>query len=272
MCHALTITDDGQIRSIQTYRLQPAASGSQAIPPILIEFIDRRPGQKPAPDGEDAYELLTPRVDFEVQSVLPASASAEMRPPLGQLPPIGPSPLRRATWGLLVLILLGLVASPFLIFAWRKRRTVLRRRSAYEIARGRLDRLMSAPIPQSSAIDAFIVELSDIIRRYLEDRFDLRAPELTTEEFLDVVSESKELSMDHRQLLRDFLNQADLVKFAGIKPSEEVVRLMLAAADRFLDETREPQDAAGTALPAGTSSGEAPKAHSGGRGREPSDV
>ncbi len=243
------ITDDGKTQSVQTYRLQPATSGSQSIPPILIEFVDRRAGQRPAPEGEDAFELLTPRIDFEVQSVLPKSATVEMAPPLGELPPRGPSPLKQAAWWLVILLLLGLVTTPFLLAAWRKRRTVIRRRSAYEIARSRLDRLMSGPIPDSSAIDDFIVELSDIIRRYLEDRFDLRA-ELTTEEFLEVVSGSRQLATEHRPLLRDFLKQADLVKFAGIKPSDDDVHRMLAAADRFLTETREPSEPLDAATPA----------------------
>ena len=58
------------------------------------------------------------------------------------------------------------------------------------------------------------------MRRYLEDRFELRAPELTTEEFLDVAGSANRLSHDHQSLLRDFLRQADLVKFAGVRASE----------------------------------------------------
>ena len=49
------------------------------MPSILIEFIDRRPGRDPAPEGADAYELLTERVEFEVETVL-ASDAVELTP------------------------------------------------------------------------------------------------------------------------------------------------------------------------------------------------
>ena len=77
------------------------------------------------------------------------------------------------------------------------------------------------------------------MRRYLEDRFDLRAPELTTEEFLALAGSASNLSRDHQLLLRDFLRQADLVKFAGVRASEDEIRRSSDLAVRFLEETRE---------------------------------
>ena len=35
----------------------------------VVEFVDRRPGQRSAPEGEDSYELLTERLEFTVESV-----------------------------------------------------------------------------------------------------------------------------------------------------------------------------------------------------------
>jgi hypothetical protein len=67
----------------------------------------------------------------------------------------------------------------------------------------------------------------------------LRAPELTTEEFLDSVQQAPVLSAAHQTLLRQFLRQADLVKFAGVKPMEEDIQSSIDAARRFLEETRE---------------------------------
>jgi hypothetical protein len=202
----------------------------------LVEFVDRRAGQRPAPDGEDAYELLTPRLDFEVQSVLPESATAELKPPLGALQPRGPSPVAR--WSQWTLLWLVLIAVPLVIWYWIVQRRRHRRRSAYEIARSRLDRLIRQPLPTGAQIDGFFVELSGIVRRYLEDRFELRAPELTTEEFLESVSDSPDLSRDHQDLLQHFLRQADLVKFAGLQPGARDIQQALEAAGRFLDETR----------------------------------
>jgi hypothetical protein len=233
-----TIDDQGRTVATQTYRLEPSSSGPQAIPPILVEFVDRRDGQQEAPEGQDAYELLTERFDFDVRSVLPDDAQADLKPPMGKLQPLrsdGPS-----AWPWIVggaLMAACAVPLAYLWFAsWRRR---VRRRSAYEVARARLNRLLSAQRPVDEQVDAFYVELSGIVRRYLEDRFDMRAPELTTEEFLASVGNSPDLSPDHQFLLREFLKQADLVKFAGFRPSPEDIDRSVRAAERFLDETRD---------------------------------
>ena len=233
-----SIDGQGRAVAVQRYRLQPPSSGRQAIPPILIEYVDRRKGQREAPEGLDAYELLTERLEFEVQSVIPKDTKSDLKPPLGKLAPLAPPPPPRWPW-VVGILALATVASPFIvraILAWRRR---ARRRSAYDIARSRLDQLLAKPRPTAEQIDAFYVELSDIVRRYLEDRFELRAPELTTEEFLASVGESPDLSRDHQALLREFLRQADLVKFAGLQPSHEDVERSIDAARRFINETRE---------------------------------
>ena len=232
------VDDRHRTVATQTYRLQPPASGPQAIPPILIEFVDRRSGQRLAPDDQDAFELLTERIEFEVESVLPENATAELKPPLGKLSPRAAVRRRLWPWITAAALILALVV-PFVVRAWLFRRRAARRRSAYEVARQRLDRLLSTSRPDPDNLDAFYVELSGIVRRYLEDRFELRAPELTTEEFLEAVSDSRELSLDHQWLLREFLRQADLVKFAGAVPANEEIERSLELATRFLEETHE---------------------------------
>ena len=233
-----SIDDEGRTVAVQTYRLQPPSSGKQSVPPILIEYVDRRPGEREAPEGYDAYELLTERVEFEVQSVTPDDAKADLKPPLGELGPREVPPPPRWPWVVVGLVLLA-AASPFAVRAYLSWRHKARQKSAYEIARARLQRLLDSPRPAAEQIDAFYVELSGIVRRYLEDRFDLRAPELTTEEFLASVGESPDLSRDHQALLQEFLRQADLVKFAGVQPSDDDIERSIEAAASFLEETRE---------------------------------
>ena len=232
------IRDDGKTLAKQTYRLQPPMSGKHSIPPILIEFVDGRPDQKPSPDDYDAYELLTPRIDFVVESVTPTDAASELKPPLGELQIGGDTAAgpRRFIWWVIGLVAIIAVACYFFM---KKPSQEVRRQSAYEIARNRLDALINKPLPEDSdAADAFYVELSDIVRRYLEDRFELRAPEFTTEEFLEKVSASPDLNREHQELLREFLRQADLVKFAGVAPDEATIRASIESANRFIDETR----------------------------------
>jgi hypothetical protein len=231
------VDDQGRTIARQRYTLQPSRSGPQGIPPLLIEFVDRRPGRPAAPEGEDAYELLTERLEFEVAAVLPEDAPLELRPARGELPPLAPP--GRPLWPLLLAAAVALAAvSPFAWRAWLARRARIRRRSAYDVARSELDGLLYGPRPDARAMDGFYVALSGIVRRYLEDRFALRSPELTTEEFLDALADSPELVRAHRRLLQEFLSGADLVKFAHFIPGPDDVESSITAAQRFLEETR----------------------------------
>lgn len=229
--------DKGGTISTQRYTLQPARSGKQSIPQLLVEFIDRRPGRKAAPDGEDAYELLTESIDFEVASVLADDAPLEFRPAIGELGPLERG--RANAWMVAVgAVVALLVAAPLGYRAWSRWRARARRSSAYETARSELDALLMAPRPTEAEMDAFFVRLSGVIRRYIEDRFALRSPELTTEEFLDELARSPDLLRSHQKVLRDFLSRADLVKFAHYLPAAGDVEDSLDIARRFLEATR----------------------------------
>jgi hypothetical protein len=214
--------DEGGTISRQRYTLAPSRSGAQLVPPLLVEFVDRRDGRDPAPEGEDAYELLTAALEFEVAAALPEGAVLELRAPLGRL-------------GALV----ALAAAAYLgIRAWAIWRSRSLRRSAYDVAKADLDALLMAPRPGEREMDAFFVRLSDIVRRYLENRFGLRSPELTTEEFVEELANSPDLVRSHQRLLREFLNRADLVKFAHLVPDPADVELSLESARSFLEATR----------------------------------
>jgi hypothetical protein len=247
-------------RSVATHRytLAPSRSGSQSVPPLLIEFVDRRPGRTASPDDADAYELLTERAEFEVAAVLPEDAPLELRPMLGVLPPLaGPG---RAFWPWLLAIgAIGLALSPFAYRALLRYQERQRRASAYEVARAELDALLYGPRPDASGMDAFFVELSRIVRRYLEDRFAVRSPELTTDEFLEQLSDSPELVRSHRELLQSLLRRADLVKFAHHDPGPEGLEESIGDAQRFLEATRSSEPETPNALSTSASGVSAPE-------------
>jgi hypothetical protein len=83
----------------------------------------------------------------------------------------------------------------------------------------------------------FCISVSDTLRAYLEEAFSLRAPERTTEEFLDELQSSALLSFPQKQLLGDFLMRCDLVKFARDEPAVEQLKELHASALRLIDET-----------------------------------
>jgi hypothetical protein len=201
-------------------------------------FVDHREGNAATPEGEDAYELLTERMTFEIAGVVPTDASSELRPPLSELPLLR-TPARTTTALALAFIICAVIAAAVWRYVIMPRRGRSRRRSAYAIALARLDALTSRPLPEGDAAGQVFVELSDIVRHYLEDRFLLRAPELTTEEFLVVATASPDLSDEHRVFLHDFLEHADRVKFARFVPGREHVTESLIRARRFLDQTRD---------------------------------
>ena len=245
---------DGRTRAVQVYKLEPPFSGEHAIPPLLVEFVDRRPGARTAPEDSDAYELLSERIAFDVASVLPSGAVPELRPPLPPLARLGPPLL--PVWGwvaaVAVVLALGLPIGVRAWLAWSARKA---QRSAYQVAWAELDRLFARPRPGSEEIDAFYVELSGIVRRYFERRFDLRSPELTTEEFFVVASESPDLTPELQALLHEFLSRADLVKFARHVPGTEEVEESLGAARRVLEQTRPPDEMPGPGGLAGAAQG-----------------
>ena len=84
----------------------------------------------------------------------------------------------------------------------------------------------------------FCVEVSHIIRVYLEERFSLHAPDRTTEEFLLELQSSQRLAGEHKQLLADFLGECDMVKFAKAEPPELELRNLHEAASRLVGETQ----------------------------------
>jgi len=249
-----SIDGDGRTLATQRYVLSAPMSGPRYIPTLAIEFVDRRAGMRPAPEGEDAYEVLTERLDFQVRSVLPEEAADQaLEPPLGALAPLDASSTARS-W-LWLLLLPVVIAAAFGVRWWLGARTKARQANAHERASARLKALMTRPRPEgATAVDAFFVELSDLVRHYLENRFGLQAPELTTEEFLDVAARSPDLNQTHQGFLRDFLRRADQVKFARHLPDADYIEEVLGAAGHFLQQTQEPAKSKSPA-PAGRGTG-----------------
>ena len=226
---------DGRTVASQRYTLQAPMSGKQRIPPLRIEFLDERPGQTP-PDGPEEYrELLTDELAVTIASVLPeGTVTDELRPVRPALKELGTAG-RWIAIGSALAVVAGLLALSFFLWRLSQKRV---RVTAYDRALGRIAALERRGFPAPGEADAWYVELSDIVRHYLEDRYGVRAPELTTEEFLQEARRSGELSGAHRDLLSRFLEQCDQVKFAAYHPEQAESKEALATSRRFLDETR----------------------------------
>ena len=151
-----------------------------------------------------------------------------------------PGAIPRWLYVLLLVALIAFVAALLVKRILSKPRTILNMPPPpppHEIALQALKRLLAKGWIESRNIEPFYVELSSIVRRYIEDRFHLRAPERTTEEFIREAVSSQMLSPAHQDLTRNFLEQCDLVKFARHEPGQDDMRNASGAADRLIRET-----------------------------------
>ncbi len=244
---------NGHQVQVQTYTLVAPSSGRHRVPPFRIEMLDARatPGaagpSSAASSGSGALgsaaaagartEVLTEEISLAVEPVQVSKSNAELRPAAGSLA-VHVGGWSRWHYALLGLGILWLGLGVALLRRLRARDKIARKRSAYDTAVARLVALESGGAPDGVAVDPWFVELSGIVRRYLEDRYDIAAPERTTEEFLTEAAKAVELTSEHRVLLSAFLDRCDRVKFAGYQPDSAESLATLKAARGFVEDSR----------------------------------
>lgn len=125
--------------------------------------------------------------------------------------------------------------------AWRR----LRRRHApptlqpFEIALQQLEDIQQLMDPTRAK--EFSTAISDIVRQYIEAGLKITVTHRTTEEFLhELLTSSKSALAAHRDLLMQFLQQCDLVKFAGVSLSKPIMESLHRSARAFVTETSKP--------------------------------
>lgn len=153
-------------------------------------------------------------------------------------------------WWIVAACAAGAMAILAAITLWRQRaRRAAPALPAHEWALAQLDALERDALPESGQTHPFWVRLSDIVRHYVERRFELRAPERTTPEFLHEARSHASLSESHRSLLAQFLRMADMVKFAGVRPAASDCRSALDTARIFVRQTVPAEGPADDRLP-----------------------
>ncbi|HXF10251.1 MAG TPA: hypothetical protein VN625_05655 [Desulfuromonadaceae bacterium] len=150
-------------------------------------------------------------------------------------PPIEISNGWEWVWPVLI-VLAVLLAAVVLWLYWKKRKAnvpVEPLVPAHVRAKQKLQEalaLISQPKP-------FCVLVSDTVRFYLGERFEFRAPERTTEEFLRELNATDRLSSNQKDSLGKFLESCDLVKFAKYEPGENELRELHSSAVKLVEET-----------------------------------
>ncbi len=211
------------------YKLTTFTAGDQLIPKFKVPYRIA---------GDDLKEAKSDEVLIGVVSLLARDPKAneirDVKPP--EAVPIDWRPYLLI--GGVVLAIVALAVGAYFLVTRPRRQRVIPPRPAHELALDELNRLRAQNLVQSGEFEKYYVGLSSIVRRYLENGFSLRAPEMTTEEFLTTAAEHPRLVAGHRRLLGEFLSQADLVKFARVVPSLRDSEAAYDAARRFVDETR----------------------------------
>ena len=107
---------------------------------------------------------------------------------------------------------------------------------SYEIALNALATLEVKKLWQSGKVKEYHTEITEIIRAYFEKRFSLPALELTTEETVELLKTKSE-SSEIIPLTKEFLQNADMVKFAKFIPLNEINQTMLKQARQIVTVT-----------------------------------
>lgn len=218
----------GRQKITRWYILDTYVIGKQTLPKALVKY--RRQGES------DWDRLESEEKEIEVKSLLDKpGVKRELRPIKDPLD--FPSRGRYVLLGILILlfILAGIV-----IFRKKRKNSALPLDlpPAHQIALQKLNELKAKGLIAQGKIKEYYIEISGIIRHYIEDRFKLSAVEMTSEEFLLKARDAQELSLKQKDLLSDFLLSCDLVKFARYSPSEKEIEAVFESAKRFIEETK----------------------------------
>ena len=213
------------------YQLEPAHAGKHLIRSVSIEFIDKRPNSES--QGKPTL------VETEPLEVEVTSEFGDGAPSLANLEPMVPPqavPEAIGTAWLLGAGVVGLLAIIAVVaMRRRKRRPVQERRlSPEEIARAAMAQLLAENLPGRGLIKEFYLRLTGIVRQYVEATTGIRAPEQTTEEFLRDMRARAEFPPDRSVRLAEFLEAADLVKYAGQQPGGGQLDEAIARAHEFV--------------------------------------
>ena len=213
------------------YLLQGFETGESSLPAALVTVH--------YPDGREE-KLESSPLGITVKSLLdPSVPEPDIR---GIKPPVGlPVSYRWVLYligGILVLAALVLLLIKKVFRRKEKAVPPPPLRSPHEIAYEQLSRIKNENLPGRGLIKEYYTGISGVARRYLENRFGLRAPERTTEEFLHNMATTAFLTVPQQDLVGVFLAECDLVKFARYGPTESEINGVYDAAVTLVDQTK----------------------------------
>jgi hypothetical protein len=140
-------------------------------------------------------------------------------------------------FGLALVLLVGLILFSFWKWKRKGKRTLVH--LAHEIASEALIKLKEREPVEDGRIAEFYLELSQVIRVYLQGRFGYKARESTSEQLLKNLGDSGKFSEGERKRLADFFSLCDRVKFGAYLPSAEERAISLDSGEAIIKGMKE---------------------------------
>ena len=208
------IIADGKKTVTYHTRLTPTVSEEYRIAPMAIQYTD-----KSSSPERNAWFATKP-ITLKVQSPFDGDPGTKIS---GTIEPVWIYPPAKTIMLWLLLAILAIVILVLLSKLTRKahEQIKLMRMSPKERAMKELSDLLAKDLVQKKMVKEFYIQLTMIVRRYIERQHKVRAPEQTTEEFLIAVGHNTRFTPDVINKLKEFMQAADLVKFAAHKPDPE---------------------------------------------------
>jgi uncharacterized protein YqgQ len=226
-------TEEDGIRILRyDFTISVFDTGKYTIPPFPIAYF---------PDTTQQYKIIeAAAIDIYVKSVL----SGDEAPQLKDIKPPIDIPFDYIfLYSILAIALIIVIALYMGYKAWKKKQekgyifvAPPKPRPAHEIALKELKELFASDLLERQQFKIFYSRLSEILRKYLEDRYYILALEETTFEILNDLK--KHLKDEHHQMLAKILEQADLVKFAKHKPDEITINVNKENSVHFIKQTK----------------------------------
>jgi hypothetical protein len=217
--------DHGRVRWQQTLRVRPTRPGQVSLAMPDLRYREN--------DSEAWKEIHWTPIQMQVSTAILKPDISELRG-ITSPEPVPPAP---SWWPVLAWIggsLTGLALFLAGWSVWRRRGSGPRSLTPDQWALQEIDRISAWPRNSDADVERFYTALCDVVRKYLELRFQLPALEQTTTEFFETLRSSPQLPAGHHELLRRFLERCDLVKFARAAPSPEECQDMVATARNII--------------------------------------
>ena len=227
----LRVRQPGRKDRVQLYNVRGSV--------VLAPFEEATYHLPAIPVLRGADTLLFEGLDMEVKTMPVDTATFQIHDIKGQMR----YPLtfkETLPWIGLLLGLAGLIM--ILVYLVKQRRRKLLgaakpKDPAYIIALRELDKWRGDKFWAPDKQKAFYSGITDALKTYIEDRFGVDAPEMTTAELFDALKGAEDLPADLREELRGVFECADFVKFAKHVASDEDNARALPTAVRFVTST-----------------------------------